>query len=69
MNATSRLRRSSFATTDGTLKLARLVEGYAQLGSQFEGVNALARFDLDKLGGELETLRFREASDCFALCV
>jgi hypothetical protein len=69
MPAMSRLRRSSFATTMGHFKLAPLVDSYAPQWPQFEGVNALAGFDLDMLAHELEPLKLSDASDRPALGV
>jgi hypothetical protein len=47
----------------------RLVERYAQLRSQIQGVDALARLDLDILAGELQLLGFSETPDRLALSV
>jgi hypothetical protein len=54
---------------DRAFELARLVEGYPQLGAQIQGVVALARLDLDMLASELELLGFSEAPDRLALSV
>ena len=54
---------------DGAFELARFVQRYAQLGPQLQGVDALARLDLDMLARELELLGFGEAPDRLPLSV
>jgi hypothetical protein len=67
MKATSRLRRSSFATTIGHLSLRALSRAARSCRPQIEGVSAFARFDLDVLASELQLLGLSEPPNCLAL--
>jgi hypothetical protein len=52
---------------DRALEPARSVQGETQLRPQIEGVDALARFDLDVFGRDEEAFSPSEAGDGFAL--
>jgi hypothetical protein len=63
MKATSRDRRSSFATTTGHLAVFAAANAAAKLRSPIESVGALAGLDLGEFGKAGETLGVGEAGE------
>ena len=67
MNATSRDRRQSFATTTGAFAFRAFASASASFGRRSKRVGSLAGLDLDELGEHLAPLGGGEPGDGLAL--
>lgn len=63
MNATSRDKRQSFATTTGAFALFRLCQRFGEPGAAVKGVTALPAFHFDKFGKETAPANPRAISE------